>query len=79
MLVAELSPLVRGPPLPIAVADNQAAAARAQEAVTLYGLERRDEAVRIAKQVALLPKTNLLPKTSLLPKTPPTAGLLVYC
>ena len=58
---------------PIAVADNQAAAARAQEAVTLYGLERRDEAVRIAKQVALLPKTNLLPKT------PPTDGLLVYC
>ena len=31
--------------------DNQAAAARAQEAVTLYGLGRRDEAVRIARQV----------------------------
>ena len=31
--------------------DNQAAAARANEAVTLYGLGRRDEAVRIAKQV----------------------------
>ena len=31
--------------------DNQAAAARAQEAITLYGLSRRDEAVRIAKQV----------------------------
>jgi len=30
--------------------DNQAAA-RAQEAVTLYGLERREEAVRIARQV----------------------------
>jgi len=31
--------------------DNQAAAARANEAVTLYGLGRRDEAVRIARQV----------------------------
>jgi len=31
--------------------DNQAAAARGNEAVTLYGLGRRDEAVRIAKQV----------------------------
>ena len=31
--------------------DNQAGAARANEAVTLYGLGRRDEAVRIAKQV----------------------------
>eukprot|EP00965_Chrysotila_dentata_P012055 395657-Pleurochrysis_carterae.AAC.9 len=31
--------------------NNQAAAARAQEAVTLYGLGRRDEAVRIARQV----------------------------
>ena len=31
--------------------DNQAAAARANEAITLYGLGRRDEAVRIAKQV----------------------------
>ena len=31
--------------------DNQAAAARANEAVTLYGLGRRDEAVRIAKSV----------------------------
>ena len=30
---------------------NQAAAARANEAVTLYGLGRRDEAVRIARQV----------------------------
>ena len=56
------------------MADNQAAAARAQEAVTLYGLERRDEAVRIAKQVAL----SLFPKTNLLPKIPPTAGS-VYC
>ena len=32
--------------------DNQAAAARAQEAVTLYGLGRYNEAVRIARQVA---------------------------
>ena len=31
--------------------DNQASAARANEAITLYGLGRRDEAVRIAKQV----------------------------
>lgn len=31
--------------------DNQAAAARAQEAVTLYGLGRYNEAVRIARQV----------------------------
>ena len=31
--------------------DNQAAAARANEAITLYGLDRRAEAVRIAKQV----------------------------
>ena len=31
--------------------DGQSAAARAGEAVTLYALDRRDEAVRIAKQV----------------------------
>ena len=31
--------------------DNQASAARANEAITLYGIGRRDEAVKIAKQV----------------------------